>query len=87
MAYPNVRSTRSILYLTFFLAYIVFDAVLLGLVAQQLHKYGNTAGNYPAAEYYHALGLLLFSSIVGLLLGLLHWGLGLVLLIPVMLVS
>jgi len=48
----------------------------LGLVSDQLHKYGDTYEHYADKEYKHALGLLLFNSLASLLLTLAHPWLG-----------
>ncbi|ORY32233.1 hypothetical protein BCR39DRAFT_564269 [Naematelia encephala] len=71
------KSSRQIFYFSFFILWICIDVALLGLVSQQLHKYGNTYTNYPTGEYYHALGLLLFATIFALIIGLFHWVLNL----------
>lgn len=44
----------------------------LGLVSQQLHKYGNSYLHYASKQYKHGLGLLLFSVIASLLVTLSH---------------
>ncbi|KAI5480693.1 hypothetical protein MNV49_007620 [Pseudohyphozyma bogoriensis] len=60
-------STRQILYFVTFTLFGVLAAVEIGLVAQQLHDYGNQASNYPSLEYKNVIGLLLFAGIVSLL--------------------
>jgi len=52
-------------------------AATLGLVSQQLHKYGNGYQNYPGREYKHDLGLILFSCVFTLLIVLGHYWLSL----------
>lgn len=101
------------------LVYFLINAALLGLVSEQIHKYGGTTGayrepgtNYPVsfttlclyliyfrplleigglllcdyhrvladlqnAQYGHAMGLLLFTAIIGVLASVFHWALGL----------
>ncbi|TFK38763.1 hypothetical protein BDQ12DRAFT_651100 [Crucibulum laeve] len=71
-----VPSLRSILYaLAFFLAFAL-TVTELGLVSQQLHKYGNQYTNYASMEYKNALGLLLAAVIMSLLFTLFHFQLG-----------
>ncbi|KGB77465.1 hypothetical protein I307_05889 [Cryptococcus deuterogattii 99/473] len=78
------RSTRHIFYVILFTLWICIDIALLGLVSQQIHKYGRFRENYPSGKYQNALGLLLFSTIVGLLFGIFHWALGLTMYIPIL---
>jgi hypothetical protein len=50
------------------------SAGLLGLTAEQIHKHGGRETfDYPAQEYGHAMGLLLFAAIFGLLISIFHW--------------
>ncbi|KAK4684139.1 hypothetical protein P7C73_g6061, partial [Tremellales sp. Uapishka_1] len=70
-------STRQIIWFAFFVLWIVLDVVELGLVSQQIHKHGRLTANWPTLIYYHAMGLLLFSGIVGLLFGMFFWYMGL----------
>lgn len=48
---------RQILVFCFFLVYIICDICLLGLISEQLTKYGSNSYNYPDFQWYHALGL------------------------------
>lgn len=48
---------RQILIFSFFVFYLMVNFSLLGLVSEQLHKYGNVWTNYPDGRWYHALGL------------------------------
>lgn len=74
---------RHLVYFVLFLLWTIFDIVELGLVSQQIHQHGQTASNWPSAEYQHAMGLLLFSTIIGLLWGLFHWFVSLSLYLPI----
>ncbi|OWZ31226.1 hypothetical protein LQV05_002903 [Cryptococcus neoformans] len=76
-------STRHIFYVVLFTLWICIDIALLGLVSEQIHKYGRYRENYPTGKYQNALGLLLFSTIIGLLFGIFHWALGLAMYIPI----
>lgn len=76
-------STRHIFYVVLFTLWICIDIALLGLVSEQIHKYGRYRENYPTGKYQNALGLLLFSTIIGLLFGIFHWALGLTMYIPI----
>ncbi|AAW42247.1 hypothetical protein CNBC4600 [Cryptococcus deneoformans B-3501A] len=78
-------STRHIFYVVLFTLWICIDIALLGLVSEQIHKYGRYRENYPTAQYQNALGLLLFSTIIGLLFGIFHWALGLTMYLPIFL--
>jgi hypothetical protein len=78
---------RQIAFFAFFILWLCIDISALGLVSQQIHKYGNSYLNYPSGMYYHALGLLLFTSIVGLLYGLFHAWLNLPLMMIIFFVS
>ncbi|KDR66737.1 hypothetical protein GALMADRAFT_106133 [Galerina marginata CBS 339.88] len=70
---PFVPSIRSILYaITFFLIFCLTCAEL-GLVSQQIHKYGRYAENYASLQYKNVLGLLLCAVIISLLLCLTHF--------------
>ncbi|KAL7421783.1 hypothetical protein Q5752_003554 [Cryptotrichosporon argae] len=72
--FAQMTSTRrQVVVLSFFILFFAIDVALLGLISQQLHKYGNTWTNYPNGMYYHALGLGLFSVIFGLLFAIFHW--------------
>ncbi|WWC66393.1 uncharacterized protein I206_100295 [Kwoniella pini CBS 10737] len=85
-SFKNVFSTgRQTFWAVFFILWFCIDVAELGLVSQQLHKYGNQTISYPTGEYYHALGLLLFSTIIGLLFCLFHWAVGLTLYLPIFL--
>lgn len=66
-------TTRQITIFTFFVLWCAIDVSMLGLVSQQIHKYGNHQENYPSNQYYHALGLGLFATIFYLLIGLTNW--------------
>ena len=65
-------SLRSVLYLLAFIWIFCFTVAELGLVSNQLHKYGDDYTNYGTKAYKHALGLLLFSTIASLLVLLAH---------------
>lgn len=41
----------------FFVLYGAIDITMLGLISEQLQKYGNLNTRYPTLMYYHALGL------------------------------
>ncbi|KAH6901577.1 hypothetical protein BKA70DRAFT_1435956 [Coprinopsis sp. MPI-PUGE-AT-0042] len=65
-SFPFVFNFRTILYaLTFFLIFATTVAEL-GLVSWLLHTHGEGYENYPNKQYKHAIGLLLFSSILSL---------------------
>lgn len=52
----------------------MIDIALLGLVSQQMHRHGGQDKfDWPGQEYGHAMGLLLFISIFGLLVTIFHW--------------
>jgi hypothetical protein len=52
----------------------MIDIALLGLVSQQIHRHGGqNVFDWPGQEYGHAMGLLLFVSIFGLLVTIFHW--------------
>lgn len=52
----------------------MIDIALLGLVSQQIHRHGGqNTFDWPGQEYGHAMGLLLFVSIFGLLVTIFHW--------------
>jgi len=53
------------------------DVTALGLVSDQITKHGRDWGNWPQKEFYHAIGLLLFTTIVGLVFGIFHYALNL----------
>ncbi|KAK8866066.1 hypothetical protein IAR55_001217 [Kwoniella newhampshirensis] len=78
-------TTRQIIYATLFILWFAIDVSLLGLVSQQIHKYGRDQSNYPTGKYQHALGLLLFSTLIGLVFCIFHWALNLALYLPVFL--
>ncbi|WVN85363.1 uncharacterized protein L203_100508 [Cryptococcus depauperatus CBS 7841] len=78
-------STRHIIYVIHFALWIAIDIALLGLVSQQIHRHGRSQGNWPNGKYQHAMGLLLFSTIIGLLFGIFHWALPLVMYLPIFL--
>ncbi|WVQ85107.1 hypothetical protein IAT38_007272 [Cryptococcus sp. DSM 104549] len=82
----SVFSTRrQIIYAVLFILWFCIDVSLLGLVSQQIHKYGRELDNYPTGKYQHALGLLLFSTLAGLLFSIFHWALGLTIYLPIFL--
>lgn len=70
------KTGRQTLIFCYYLLWICIDLSLLGLVSQQIHRYGNSQYNYPGALYYHALGLNLFSTIFFFIVALFHWALG-----------
>ncbi|ODO11644.1 hypothetical protein I350_00428 [Cryptococcus amylolentus CBS 6273] len=78
-------TARHIFYIVFFTLWLCIDIALLGLVSEQIHKHGRDYNNYPDGRYYHALGLLLFSTIVGLIFGIFHFKLGLTMYLPIFL--
>lgn len=41
----------------FFVLYAAIDITMLGLISEQLQKYGNLNTRYPTLMYYHSLGL------------------------------
>lgn len=52
----------------------MIDAALLGLTSQQIHRHGGqNTFDWPAAEYGHVMGLMLFTAVFGLLVSLFHW--------------
>ncbi|RXW22508.1 hypothetical protein EST38_g3342 [Candolleomyces aberdarensis] len=67
---------RSVAYGVTFFFLFAMTVALLGLVGNQLHKYGNTYEQYASMEYKNGLGLLLFSVIFSLLILLSHPWLG-----------
>lgn len=69
-------TTRQTLFVAFFTFFCAIDLSLLGLVSEQIHKYGNDWTSYPNGMFYHALGLALFATIFYLIFGLCHWALG-----------
>ncbi|RXK36510.1 hypothetical protein M231_06232 [Tremella mesenterica] len=84
--YSLIFSTsRQIFWFILFVLFIAVDVAELGLVSQQIHKYGRYAQNWPTGQYQHAMGLLLFSSIISLLFGIFHWALSLFLYLPIFL--
>ncbi|KAF8623680.1 hypothetical protein AX17_007378 [Amanita inopinata Kibby_2008] len=50
-----------------------FTCIELGLVSQQLHKYGNSPQNYATQGFQHLIGLMLYNSIITLLYSLSHF--------------
>nr|ADE10034.1 unknown [Tremella fuciformis]ADE10047.1 unknown [Tremella fuciformis] len=80
------RSARQITYFVLFTLWICLSIVELGLVSQQIHRFGGRfRSDWPTQEYGHAMGLLLFTSIISLLFGLFHWALSLFLYLPIFL--
>jgi hypothetical protein len=69
-------TTRQVLIFSFFILWCCIDVALLGLISEQITKFGNNAENYPSGMYYHALGLGLFATIFYLIVGLTNWALG-----------
>jgi len=79
-------SSRMIFYFVLWTLYFCIDVAMLGLVSQQVHKYGGqNRFNYPTQEYGHAMGLLLFSAVFGLIISLAHWFFSLNLYLPLFL--
>jgi uncharacterized membrane-anchored protein len=66
------RSKRQIFYFAFFLLWCAVDIALLGLVSQQIHAHGSQKSDWPTGKYQHAMGLLLFSTIFALIIGIFH---------------
>ena len=82
------RSARQITYFVLFALWLCISITELGLVSQQIHRFGGRfRADWPTQEYGHAMGLLLFTSIISLLFGLFHWALSLFLYLPIFLVS
>ncbi|TFK23875.1 hypothetical protein FA15DRAFT_641893 [Coprinopsis marcescibilis] len=71
-----VVNFRSVFYGIVFFLIFAQTVAILGLVSYELHKYGNGYANYASMEYKHALGLLLFGSLLSLLIVLPHLWLG-----------
>ncbi|PPQ87894.1 hypothetical protein CVT25_001236 [Psilocybe cyanescens] len=67
-----VPSIRSILYVIGFGLIFALTCAELGLVSQQIHKYGRFAENYASLQYKNVLGLLLCAVIVSLLVTIFH---------------
>ncbi|KAH9479940.1 hypothetical protein JR316_0008537 [Psilocybe cubensis] len=67
-----VPSIRSILYLIGFVLIFALTCAELGLVSQQIHKYGRFAENYASLQYKNVLGLLLCACLVSLLVTIFH---------------
>lgn len=67
-----VLNLRTVLYATAFVLIFSLTCVELGLVSEQLHKYGNDYTHWATKQYKHAIGLLLFTVIVSLLVMLAH---------------
>ncbi|WWC86412.1 uncharacterized protein L201_001289 [Kwoniella dendrophila CBS 6074] len=87
---PTLRqifsTSRQIFYACFFILWFCIDVAELGLVSEQIHKYGGRESvNWPTGKYGHAIGLLLFSTIIGLLFGIFHWFVGLTMYLPIFL--
>ncbi|WRT64300.1 uncharacterized protein IL334_001231 [Kwoniella shivajii] len=86
---PSIRKIfgigRQIFWASFFILWFCIDVAELGLVSQQIHKYGRETADWPTGEFYHAIGLLLFSTIIGLLFCIFHWAVGLSLYLPIFL--
>ncbi|KAF8958678.1 hypothetical protein BDZ97DRAFT_1840841 [Flammula alnicola] len=68
-----VPSIRSILYALGFFLIFSLTCAELGLVSQQIHKFGRFAENYASLEYKNSLGLLLAAVIISLLLCFAHF--------------
>lgn len=76
-AMGRLFATRRQIYIfAFFIFYLCVNISLLGLVSEQLHKYGNEWTRYPDGRWYHALGLGLFVGIFFTLFGIFHAWLG-----------
>ncbi|ESK85167.1 proteophosphoglycan 5 [Moniliophthora roreri MCA 2997] len=56
-------SPRRVLYTVGFALVFGIAASALGIVSYEFQRYGNTYEHYPAMEYKHDLGLILFSCI------------------------
>lgn len=69
---PFVPSVRSILYLSTFILIFCLSCVNLGLVSQQIHRYGRFAENYASLQYKNAIGLLLAAVIISMLISMFH---------------
>ncbi|WVQ97565.1 hypothetical protein IAU59_004679 [Kwoniella sp. CBS 9459] len=76
-------TARQVFYACFFILWFCIDVAELGLVSQQIHKHGRETADWPTGKVQHAMGLLLFSTIFGLLFCIFHWALGLGLYLPV----
>lgn len=48
---------RQIFVLCFMIFFCALDVSLLGLISEQLQKYGNDWTSYPDGRFYHAIGL------------------------------
>jgi len=81
--YKSIFRGRHLVYFILFVLWTSIDIAELGLVSQQINKYGQASQNWPSAEYYHAMGLLLFTSVIGLVWGIFHWTVGLGLYLPI----
>ncbi|KIJ41959.1 hypothetical protein M422DRAFT_254982 [Sphaerobolus stellatus SS14] len=68
-----VPGFRSIFYLTLWVLIFALTVSELGLVSQQIHKYGRNAENYASLQYKNSLGLLLCAVLVSLILSLTHF--------------
>lgn len=80
-------TARERVWLGFFILFGCIDVALLGLVSYIIHSHRNESSDYPGAEFYHAIGLLLFVSIFGLLIALSHAYLPLVMVMLALLVT
>ncbi|WVF70341.1 hypothetical protein IAT40_005131 [Kwoniella sp. CBS 6097] len=78
-------TSRQVFYACFFILWFCIDVAELGLVSQQIHKHGRELDDWPTGKVQHAMGLLLFSTLFGLLFCLFHWALGLTLYLPLFL--
>jgi len=82
-----LKTKRQIFWFSFFVLWIMIAISDLGLVSQQIHSHTRHTADWPTAEYYHVMGLLLFSTIIGLIFGIFHWALSLFMYMPIFLVS
>lgn len=67
---------RQIIIFSFYAFYFAVNVSLLGLVSEQLHKYGNDWTVYPDGRWKHALGLGLFIGIFFTMVAIAHYFLG-----------
>ncbi|GMK57168.1 hypothetical protein CspeluHIS016_0400020 [Cutaneotrichosporon spelunceum] len=63
---------RQIFIFCFYIFYLAFNIAFLGMVSDQLHRYGNVWTNYPDGRWYHSLGLGLFIGIFFTMVGMGH---------------
>ncbi|KAF4611020.1 hypothetical protein D9613_006477 [Agrocybe pediades] len=68
-----VPSIRSIFYLISFILIFGLTCAELGLVSQQIHKYGRFAENWASLQYRNVVGLLLCAVLVSLLITIFHF--------------